>query len=151
MNEYGEDNEGTDLLKDLRKQLKEQAARNKELEQELLGIRTEKRQSSMSTKLSDAGYPAEVSRFIPDDVELDQLDHWLEENGSLFQRSAEAAAAAEADKPQAEVVAETQRMNSMSEAALPLDKMQSFQDRLASAENDAEIQAIIQEARNTVL
>ncbi len=152
MNEYSEDiDEGTDLLKDLRKQLKEQATRNKELEQELSGIRTEKRKSSMSTKLSDSGYPAEVARFVPDDLELDQLDHWLEENGSLFQRSAEAAAAAEAEKPQPEVVAEASRVNSMSEAALPVDKMQSFQERMAQASTDEEIQNILNEAKQFVL
>ena len=152
MNEYGEDTEeGTDLLKDLRRQLKEQSAKNKELEQELSGIRTEKRQASMSTKLAESGYPADVARFVPDDMELDQLDHWLEENGSLFQRSAEAVAAAEAEKPQPQEVAEAARVNNLADSAIPVDKMQDFENQIAQATSDEEVQRIINEAKKFVL
>ena len=150
MNEYDEGMEGTDLLKDLRRQLKEQSAKNKELEQELTGIRTEKRQTSMSTKLAESGYPADVARFVPDDMELDQLDHWLEENGSLFQRSAEAAAA-EAEKPQAQEVAEAARINNLADSSIPVDKMQDLENRIAQANSDDEIQQIVNEAKKFVL
>ena len=152
MNEYDDDiDEGTDLLKDLRRQLKEQSAKNKELEQELQGIRTEKRRSSMSTKLTESGYPADVARFVPDDMELDQLDHWLEENGSLFQRSAEAVAAAEAEKPQPQEVAEAARVNNLADSAIPVDKMQDFENQIAQATSDEEVQRIINEAKKFVL
>ena len=105
----------------------------------------------MSTKLAESGYPADVARFVPDDMELDQLDHWLEENGSLFQRSAEAAAAAEAEKPQAQEVAEAARINNLADSSIPVDKMQDLENRIAQATSDDEIQQIINEAKKFVL
>jgi hypothetical protein len=151
MNEYDEGMEGTDLLKDLRRQLKEQSAKNKELEQELTGIRTEKRQTSMSTKLAESGYPADVAKFVPDDMELDQLDHWLEEHGSLFQRSAEAVEAEEAEKPQPQEVAEAARINSLADASIPVDKLQDFERQIGEAQSDEQVQQIINEAKKFVL
>ena len=151
MNEYDEGMEGTDLLKDLRRQLKEQSARNKELEQELTGIRTEKRQTSVSTKLTESGYPADVAKFVPDDMELDQLDHWLEEHGSLFQRSAEAVEAEEAEKPQPQEVAEAARINNLADASIPVDKLQDFERQIGEAQSDEQVQQIINEAKKFVL
>ena len=151
MNEYDEGMEGTDLLKDLRRQLKEQSAKNKELEQELTGIRTEKRQTSVSAKLTESGYPADVAKFVPDDMELDQLDHWLEEHGSLFQRSAEAVEAEEAEKPQPQEVAEAARMNNLADASIPVDKLQDFERQIGEAQSDEQVQQIINEAKKFVL
>jgi DNA-binding PucR family transcriptional regulator len=151
MNEYDEGMEGTDLLKDLRRQLKEQSAKNKELEQELTGIRTEKRQTSVSTKLAKSGYPADVAKFVPDDMELDQLDHWLEEHGSLFQRSAEAVEAEEAEKPQPQEVAEAARINNLADASIPVDKLQDFERQIGEAQSDEQVQQIINEAKKFVL
>jgi len=151
MNEYDEGTEGTDLLKDLRRQLKEQSAKNKELEQELTGIRTEKRQTSMSAKLAESGYPADVAKFVPDDMELDQLDHWLEEHGSLFQRSAEAVEAEEAEKPQPQEVAEAARINNLADASIPVDKLQDFERQIGEAQSDEQVQQIINEAKKFVL
>ena len=151
MNEYDEDTEGTDLLKDLRRQLKEQSAKNKELEQELTGIRTEKRQTSVSAKLTESGYPADVAKFVPDDMELDQLDHWLEEHGSLFQRSAEAVEAEEAEKPQPQEVAEAARINNLADASIPVDKLQDFERQIGEAQSDEQVQQIINEAKKFVL
>lgn len=151
MNEYDEGMEGTDLLKDLRRQLKEQSAKNKELEQELTGIRTEKRQTSVSAKLTESGYPADVAKFVPDDMELDQLDHWLEEHGSLFQRSAEAVEAEEAEKPQPQEVAEAARINNLADASIPVDKLQDFERQIGEAQSDEQVQQIINEAKKFVL
>lgn len=152
MNEYDEDtSDGTDLVKDLRRQLKEQSSKLKEYETELSDIRSEKRTTSVSAKLAEAGYPSEVAKFVPTDLELDEMDHWLEENGSLFSKSAEVAAATEAEKPRPDVVAESKRVSSMSEEAIPLDKMNDLQSRLATANSDEEIQNILNEAKRFVL
>ena len=151
--EYLDDHEadGSDLVKDLRKQLKEQSARFKELEEEVVGYKKANRTSELSATLSEAGYPDDVAKFIPDDLPLEDLNEWLEENGAVFTK-AEAAAQAEAEEqPPAELVAENKKINNIAEAAIPVQKMEEFSNRIAQADSDDEINKIMQEAKKFVL
>ncbi len=151
--EYPDDYEsdGSDLVKDLRKQLKEQSARFKELEEELTGFKKANHTSKLSTALSEAGYPETVAKFIPEDMPLEDLDQWLEENGSAFTK-AEAVVQAEAEEqPDADLVAENRKINNIAEAAIPVQKMEEFSNRIAQAESDDEVNKIMQEAKKFVL
>jgi hypothetical protein len=84
-------------------------------------------------------------------MELDQLDHWLEEHGSLFQRSAEAVEAEEAEKPQPQEVAEAARINNLADASIPVDKLQDFERQIGEAQSDEQVQQIVNEAKKFVL
>jgi hypothetical protein len=83
--EYDDDSTGTDLVKNLRKQL---AAAQKQLrEQESLIAEWSQfsHEQTISQTLSEWGLNPKIARFIPDDVETeDDLAVWLDEFGDVF-------------------------------------------------------------------
>jgi hypothetical protein len=78
--------EGNDLVRQLRKQLKAEQKRLKELEAETSGLRSAQRQSVIKNVLAERGVNEKVAAFIPTDIEptADALTQWLDQHGDVF-------------------------------------------------------------------
>lgn len=78
--------EGNDLVRQLRKQLKAEQKRLKELEAETSGLRSAQRQSVIKNVLAERGVNEKVAAFIPADIEptADALTQWLDQYGDVF-------------------------------------------------------------------
>lgn len=77
---------GNDLVRQLRKQLKAEQKRLKELEAETSNLRTAQRQSVIKNVLAERGVNEKVAAFIPTDIEptADALTQWLDQYGDVF-------------------------------------------------------------------
>lgn len=75
-----------DLIKQLRKAQRAAEKRSKELENELLSLRSERRENVIKNVLEEKGLSPKIARFIPSDLEpsADALTQWIEENGDVF-------------------------------------------------------------------
>ena len=83
-NEF-EEQSPSDLLKDLRRQLKEQAKALKALTDENQGLKASTRERSVKDVLSEKGINPKVAQFIPADIDTpDAVSKWLEDNGDVF-------------------------------------------------------------------
>lgn len=78
--------EGSDLVRQLRKQLKAEQKRLKELEAETSNLRSAQRQSVIKNVLAERGVNEKVAAFIPADLEptADALTQWLDQHGDVF-------------------------------------------------------------------
>jgi hypothetical protein len=80
---------GSDLVKQLRKQLKETAAAKKAAEEELKTLRPAVRATQVSGLLKNVGVDAKYAKLVPGDLEAteDSLKAWAEEYGFVSQGS----------------------------------------------------------------
>lgn len=74
------------LVKQLRKQLKAEQRRAKELEEQYQSVAKVQRESSIKSILSEYGLNPNVAKFVDSNIEptADALKQWIDENGSLF-------------------------------------------------------------------
>lgn len=77
---------GQNLVKDLRRQLKEKAEAEKQLRERLEAIETERRRDRVSSVLESKGVNAKVAALIPSDVDAteDAVSKWLEGFSDVF-------------------------------------------------------------------
>lgn len=90
-NEYEDDfdtfdDEGTDVVKQLRKVNRTLEKRAKELEQELTSLKTQSRQRTVKDVLQAKGVNQKIAAFIPADIEPSEeaIVSWLNEYGDVF-------------------------------------------------------------------
>ena len=90
-NEYDDEfddfgDEGTDVVKQLRKVNRTLEKRAKELEQELKGLQTQTRQRTVKDVLQAKGINPKIAAFIPQDIDTseDAINGWLNEYGDVF-------------------------------------------------------------------
>lgn len=76
----------SDLVKQLRKQLKEFKTKNQELDTELGTLRPQVRKSSVASILSELGSNPKIAALLPSDVEptKEAVKEWLDTYGELF-------------------------------------------------------------------
>lgn len=81
-----EDVEGTDLVKNLRKQLKALSTAKTELESELGTLRPQVRKNSVSSILGKLGVNSKIAALVPESVEPTEaaLKTWLADYGDVF-------------------------------------------------------------------
>ena len=78
-------NDGTDLVKKLRRQVSELSKQLREQEQMLNQYYESSREQEIADVLADAGIDPRIAAFIPDEVEsMDDLADWLSEYGEIF-------------------------------------------------------------------
>ncbi len=90
-NEYDDEfddfgDEGTDVVKQLRKVNRALDKRAKELEQELTGLRSQTRQRTVKDVLQAKGINPKIAAFIPQDIDTsdEAIGGWLSEYGDVF-------------------------------------------------------------------
>jgi len=76
----------TDLVKKLRKALKAEQKRAKELESTLGELSKSQRERVLKDVLTSKGINMKVAKFIPSDIEgsEDAVNSWLDQNGDVF-------------------------------------------------------------------
>jgi len=76
----------TDLVKKLRKQLKIEQKRAKELESTLGELSKTQRERVLKDVLTSKGINMKVAKFIPTDIDASEeaISSWLEQNGDVF-------------------------------------------------------------------
>jgi hypothetical protein len=86
MPEWDDDDDDSNLVKDLRKQLKDMKSAKDELAKELGTLRPQVRKSSLSQILSEIGVNPKIAALLPESVETDKeaVTKWLDEYGELF-------------------------------------------------------------------
>jgi hypothetical protein len=90
-NEYEyeyEDNDytGTDLVKQLRKQIKELSTENRQLQENLTEYQSFMKDVTVSSVLEENGFDPRIAQFIPDEYADDEeaIMEWLGEYGDMF-------------------------------------------------------------------
>ena len=156
MTDYGYDDDDDDqdvpaLLKDLRKQLKVQSQKNKELEEKLAEQTTKTRSMTLAEVLKGAGVNEKVASLVPGDVEPtpEGVGEWLKKYGDVF-GATQGTTSSPADQEDQEVPPEVQQMSQMqSVAATGEIKGQTRQVGMAdlkAASSEEEIWALIRKA-----
>jgi len=76
----------SDLIKQLRKQLKAEQRRNKELESTVGNLNKTQKERIIKDVLTSKGVNAKIASFIPSDIEAseDAISAWLEINADVF-------------------------------------------------------------------
>ena len=76
----------SDLLKQLRKELKNKSKMLSEMEGQLSSIKTEQRQNVIKSVLESKGVSPKIAKFIPADIDAspEALDNWIQENADVF-------------------------------------------------------------------
>jgi hypothetical protein len=76
----------SDLLKQLRKELKTKSKMLSDMEGQLSSIKTEQRHNVIKSVLESKGVSPKIAKFIPQEIEAnpDSIDNWIAENAEVF-------------------------------------------------------------------
>ena len=140
------DGEDSGLVRDLRRQLKEALKLNKQFEEELSEFRSKARASDIGDLLESNGVSRKVAKFVPNDLEDDEVVSWLEENRELFGAVSSGSTDGEAQgSVSPEVSREQVRANELTAAAASPDKIADLEAKIQNAESEEEINDILSE------
>jgi hypothetical protein len=130
----------TDLVKKLRKALKAEQKRNKELESSLGELSKSQRERILKDVFSSRGVNPKVAAFVPNDLDASEeaISSWLEQNADVFGFEVQ---------PQQEVsqqdVAALRQMDAVTSGALSPDKSEDLAFRINNAQSQDEILKLI--------
>ena len=83
--DFGYEDDSTDLVKKLRRAARANEKRAKELEAELQTLRSEQRKSTVKSVLESKGVRPSIAKYIPEDVSTaEDIDAWLADNAEDF-------------------------------------------------------------------
>lgn len=91
-----EDDSTTDLPKALRRKIKELQKEISEMRDENTTLRSAERKRTIGATLQEKGLNPKIAAFIPQDLEGEQIDEWLNEYGDVF---GQPVASGEAQEP----------------------------------------------------
>lgn len=89
----------SDLLKQLRKELKNKTKALTELEEQVNSFRQTQREATIKSVLESKGVSPKIAKFIPSDIETspEVISGWIEENADVFGLAVENAQNAKPD------------------------------------------------------
>lgn len=127
----------SDLVKKLRKAAKINERRAKELETELVGLRTEQRKNVIKSVLESKGVRTSIAKYIPEDVtSAEDIDAWLASNAEDFGISL--------SQPKQEVdLAALRQIDAVTANAISPAGIDDLMLRLNQAESAEEIEKLI--------
>lgn len=131
----------SDLIKQLRKQLKAEQRRNKELESTVGTLNKTQKERIIKDVLTSKGVNAKIASFIPSDLEAseDAISAWLDVNADVF------GIQVPESKPAVnqEDIAEMQRMNNVLSGADTPTSGDTLEQAIANASSEEEILSIL--------
>jgi hypothetical protein len=139
-NEFDSFDADTDLVKKLRKALKAEQKRNKELESTLGDLTKSQKERILKDALASRGVNPKIAQFIPSDIEAseDAIGAWLDNNGDVFgYKPSEKSKVAQQD------IAAMQRMDSALTGAETPASSDDLVNRIANAGSEDEILSIL--------
>lgn len=130
----------TDLVKKLRKALKAEQKKAKDLESTLGELSKAQRERVLKDVLTSRGINAKVARFVPQDIDSSEeaISSWLEQNADVFGYEVPQKQAVSADD-----LASLRQIDIVTQGALSPDRVQDIEMRLANAQSEDEIIALI--------
>ena len=136
-------NDGSDLVKKLRKAKRADEKRIKELTEQLEGLTKSQRERTVKEVLEKQGVNSKAARLALKDLEGDVNEeavlNWLDDNGDLFgyQKSENAPILSEED------MGEIRKQNSVTQGAKTPDRGEDLELRIASASSPEELRNIL--------
>lgn len=129
----------SDLLKQLRKELKTKSKMLSEMEGQLSSIKTEQRQNVIKSVLESKGVSPKIAKFIPQDIEAnpDVIDNWIKENADVFGLTVQTP---DDVKPDLATLRQIDSVTANAQSPAGLDDIML---RLQNAESEDEIKALI--------
>jgi hypothetical protein len=130
-----------DLQKKLRKKIKADEKRMKELEEKLDGYVKKERESSVKELLEKQGVNPKAARLILkdlDEVNDETVTNWLEENGDLFGFTKQEDAPVDDSN-----LAELRKQNAVTQGALTPDRAEDLAMRIDQAQSQEELNRIL--------
>jgi hypothetical protein len=130
----------TDLVKKLRKALKVEQKRNKELESSLGELTKSQRERVLKDVFTSRGVNPKVAAFIPNDLDASEeaISGWLEQNADVFGIQLQ---------PKKEIdskdVASLRQMDNVTTGALSPDKAEDMSIKIQSAQSADDILNLI--------
>lgn len=138
-----EDDESGDLPKKLRQQIKALQKERESLTEQLSSFQKKERQTNLSVALQEKGLNPKIAAFIPQDVEGEALDSWLDEYGDVFGSGSAKAEAEQAQPVIARDAAEAQAIRQMSQVDRGAPSMDTAQDLLSQIEGAASLEDLM--------
>ena len=135
----------TDLVKKLRKALKAEQRRAKELESTLGELSKSQRERVLKDVLSSRGVNAKVASFVPHDIDASEeaISSWLDQNADVFGfQLPDKAEISQTD------VAALRRMDSVTQNALSPDKAEDMSLKIQGANSAEDILNLIYGAQS---
>ena len=130
----------SDLVKRLRKQLKAEQRKNKELETSYGELTKAQKERILKDVLTSKGVNQKIAQFIPSDIEAseDAISNWLDANGEIFGYTP-------APKPAVNQndIAAMQKMDAVLTGADTPPSSNDLENRLANANSEEEILSIL--------
>ena len=130
-----------DLQKKLRKKIRADEKRIKELEEQLSGFTKVEKERSVKEVLEKQGVNPKAARLILkdlDEVTPESVSNWLEENGDLFGYSP-AEGTSEVDGNRAEL----RKQNSVTQGAITPDRGEDMEMKIDGAQSAEELTRIL--------
>lgn len=130
-----------DLQKKLRKKIKADEKRMKELEEKLDGYVKKERESSVKELLEKQGVNPKAARLILkdlDEVTEESVTNWLEDNGDLFGFTKQEEAPVDNSN-----LAELRKQNAVTQGALTPDRAEDLAMRIDQAQSQEELNQIL--------
>ena len=130
----------TDLVKKLRKALKAEQRKAKELESSLGELTKAQRERVLKDVLTSKGVNMKVAKFIPTDLEASEeaINSWLDQNGDVFGFTVEQKPAV-ADRD----IASLRQMDSVTQGALAPERADELNMKIDNAESADELLAFL--------
>jgi len=130
----------TDLVKKLRKALKVEQRRNKELESSLGELSKSQRERVLKDVFASRGVNPKVAAFIPNDLDASEeaISSWLEQNADVF--GVQLQPKKEIDSKD---VASLRQMDNVTTGALSPDKAEDMSIKIQSAQSADDILNLI--------
>jgi hypothetical protein len=130
----------TDLVKKLRKALKVEQRKNKELETSYGEITKAQKERILKDVLTSKGVSPKIAQFIPADIEAseDAISAWLDNNGDVFGYTP-----SEKSKVNQEDISSMKKMDAVLTGAETPISSDDMQNRIANAESEDEIISIL--------
>lgn len=145
--------------KGLRAQLEAALAANKELSKELKKVTGTAKSLTVAETLRKKGIRPGIAKFVPEDV--DNIEAWLQENAEDLGIDLSGTDADEGDDPAQEggqetevdpaVVAAAKRLQATRASGKSPGKLGDIEERMKNAQTDAEVDALMAEAKQLLL
>jgi hypothetical protein len=130
-------NDGNDLVKQLRKSLRDAEKRNKELETAVSEYNTQKRQQTIQSVLAERGVNPAIAEFIPSDIDstdVEALNNWLDSKGEIFGIQ---------QRERSQDINDLNRINSVTENSGTFDNSEQMFSSIDGAKSEEELYAIL--------
>ena len=130
----------TDLVKKLRKALKVEQRKNKELETSYSELTKAQKERILKDVLASKGVSPKIAQFIPADIEAseDAISAWLDNNGDVFGYTP-----SEKSKVNQEDISSMKKMDAVLTGAETPISSDDMLNRIANAESEEEVISIL--------